>query len=135
MEKNVFNDSIKSFEDLKGKIAANESTSLFGACAEEYGATLDPVNAMAQSISEVINGRADCTLNYATSFADYMDKNPDVDVKVVAYLDAEPSSYIPVVKGNEKLVKAIDEALDKGLERGELKAISEKYYGIDVTAK
>lgn len=128
-------DSINSFEDLKGKTAANESTSTWGALAQEYGADLDPVNAMAQSISEVLNGRADCTLNYVTAFADYLKENPDADVKVAVYSDPEPSSYIPVVKGNERLVAAIDEALKEAAESGELAEVSNKYFGIDVTKK
>lgn len=126
-------DSINSFEDLAGKKAANESTSTWGATAESYGAELDPVNAMAQSISEVLNGRADCTLNYVTAFADYMKENPDAPVKVAVYSDPEPSSYIPVVKGNEKLVEAINKALKEAQESGELTEISMKYFGIDVT--
>ncbi len=126
-------DSINSFEDLAGKIAANESTSTWGAAAQEYGAELDPVNAMAQSISEVLNGRADCTLNYITAFADYMNENPDANVKIAVYSDPEPSSYIPVVKGNERLVEAINEALAAAKESGELSEISNKYFGIDVT--
>jgi ABC-type amino acid transport substrate-binding protein len=54
----------------------------------------------------------------------------------VAYADPEPSSYIPVVKGNPDLVGAIDSAIDKLRENGELKAVSEKYFnGVDVTRK
>lgn len=126
-------DTINSFEDLAGKTAANESTSTWGALAQEYGAELDPVNAMAQSISEVLNGRADCTLNYVTAFADYLKENPDADVKIAVYSDPEPSSYIPVVKGNDKLVAAINEALEQAQESGELSEVSDKYFGIDVT--
>ena len=129
------NTDINSFEDLKGKVAANESTSTWGATALEYGAELDPVNAMAQSISEVLNGRADCTLNYITAFADYMKEHPEEEGKVAATTDPEPSSYIPVKKGNERLVEAINKALDEAYESGELKAVSEKYFGIDVTAR
>lgn len=128
-------DSINSFEDLAGKIAANESTSTWGALALEYGAELDPVNAMAQSISEVLNGRADCTLNYVTAFADYQKENPDADVKIAVYSDPEPSSYIPVVQGNERLVAAINDALEQAQESGELAEVSNKYFGIDVTSE
>ncbi len=127
------NTDINSLEDLKGKIAANESTSLLGAMALEYGATLDAVNAMAQSISEVINGRADCTLNYLTSFASYMKENPDADVKIAFVLEAKPTSYIPVLKGNEDLVTAINDALAKALASGELAEISMKYFDVDIT--
>ncbi len=129
------NTDINSFEDLAGKIAANESTSTWGAAALDYGAELDPVNAMAQSISEVLNGRADCTLNYVTAFADYMKENPDAEVKIAAYSEPEPSSYIPVVKGNDRLLAAINDALAKAAADGELTEISMKYFGIDVTTE
>ncbi len=129
------NTDINSFEDLAGKIAANESTSTWGAAALDYGAELDPVNAMAQSISEVLNGRADCTLNYVTAFADYMKENPDAEVKIAAYSEPEPSSYIPVAKGNDRLVAAINDALAQAAANGELSEISMKYFGIDVTAE
>ncbi len=127
------NEDIKSIEDIKGKVAANESTSLLGAMAQEYGAELDAVNAMAQSVMEVVNGRADCTLNYVTSFVAYMKENPDVDVKIAVYLDKKPTAYIPVLKGETDLRDAINDALAKALASGELKAISEKYFDVDVT--
>lgn len=126
-------DDIKSFDDLKGKIAANESTSTWGALAQEKGATLDPVNAMAQSISEVLTGRADCTLNYTTAFGDYLKEHPEAEVKIAVMGDPEPSSYVPVKKGETRLLEAINDALKKAKESGELKAVSEKYFGVDTT--
>ena len=127
------NDTIHSLEDLNGKIAANESTSLLGEMAQQYGATLDAVNAMAQSISEVVNGRADCTLNYVTSFAAYMKENPDAPVKIAVLLEANPTAYIPVLKGETDLINAINDALKKASDSGELTAISMKYFDVDVT--
>lgn len=127
------NDTIHSIEDIKGKVAANERTSLLGKMAEEYGATLDPVSEMAQSITEVINGRADCTLNYLTSFETYMNAHPEAEVKIAAVLGAAPTAFIPVVKGNEDLVEAINDALKKAYDSGELSELSMKYLGKDVT--
>ncbi len=130
------NTDINSFEDLEGKTCANEATSLFGEMAEKYNASLDPVGAMAQSISEVLNGRADATLNYETSFNDYMKEHPEEDVKIAVYGDPEPSSYVPVLKGNTRLAEAIDKALEEMRQSGELKAISEKYFnGVDITSQ
>jgi cystine transport system substrate-binding protein len=125
--------SINSLADIRGKVAANEATSLLGEMAQANGATLDPVNAMAQSISEVVNGRADCTLNYVTSFAAYLKENPDSPVKIAVLLDAEPTAYIPVLKGEIDLINAINEALAKATASGELAEISMKYFGVDVT--
>ena len=127
-----YND-INSIDDLQGKVAGNESTSLLGSMALEHGATLDAVNAMAQSISEVINGRADCTLNYMTAFAAYMKENPDAPVKIAVLLESNPTSYIPVLKGETDLVNAINDALQKASESGELTEVSMKYFDVDVT--
>ena len=128
------NTDITSFEDLEGHIAANEVSSIFGQMAEEYGAELHAVSAMADSISEVLDGRADCTLNYETAFNDYMKEHPETDVKIVAYAEPEASSYIPVLKGNEDLLQALNEALDAAQASGELSEISKKYFnGIDLT--
>jgi cystine transport system substrate-binding protein len=127
-------DSISSFDDLEGKTVANESTSLWGERALSYGANLDPVNAMAQSISEVLFERADATLNAETAFADYMSKHPDENVKIAALSDDAVSvSYIPMVKGNEKLTEAVNAALECARESGELSEVSEKYFHVDVT--
>ena len=128
------NTDINSLEDLEGKVAANEATSLLGELALQYGATLDAVNAMAQSVTEVVNGRADCTLNYVTSLSAYMKMNPDAPVKI-AYInnDGRPTSYIPALKGNQDLIDEINAALKQAQESGELAAISEKYFDTDVT--
>lgn len=128
------NTDITSFEDLEGHIAANEVSSIFGQMAEEYGAELHAVSAMADSISEVLDGRADCTLNYETAFNDYMKEHPETDVKIVAYAEPEASSFIPVLKGNEDLLQALNEALDAAQASGELSEISKKYFnGLDLT--
>ena len=74
-------------------------------------------------------------MNYDMAFHDYRKDNPDDKVKFALYSDSEPSSYIPVVKGNEKLVEAINQALKEAQKSGELSAISEKYFGVDVTQK
>lgn len=131
------NTDINSFEDLKGHTAANEASSLFGQMAEDYGADLLAVDKMSDSISSVLDGRADCTLNYETAFNDYMKEHPETDVKIVAYADPEPSSYVPVLKGPESdtLVAAINDALEQARRSGELAEISKKYFnGLDITA-
>ena len=51
-------------------------------------------------------------LNAETAFYDYMNKHPDTPVRIVASTDATTSSQIPVPKGNERLVAAINEALE-----------------------
>ena len=127
------NTDITSFDDLAGKRAAQNLTSSWGQEAERYGATLVSVDAVAQGIELILSGRADCMLNAETAFYDYLNKHPDAAVKIVAKTDTTTSSCIPVPKGNERLVEAIDQALDEMRESGELAALSEQYFGADVT--
>ena len=129
------NDEINGLEDISGKIAANNPTSTIGLFAEEYGAEFDDVEEMAQSISEVLNGRADLTLNTVVSFADYLKQHPENEdlVKIITVTDPEPNAYIPVVKGNDKLVEAINEALEQAKEDGTLSALALKYFDVDTT--
>lgn len=129
------NEEIKSFEDLEGKKAAQNLTSSWGKMAEQYGAELVGVDAVAQTVDLLTTGRADATLNVETAFSDYMQKNPDADVKVVAWTEEASSSLVPVKKGNDDLLKAINEAIDELRASGELKELSEKYFGMDVTSQ
>lgn len=76
------NDEINSLEDVKGKVAANNPTSTIGALAESSGCTLDDVGEMAQSIGEVMNGRADVTFNTIASYTDYLNQYPENADKV-----------------------------------------------------
>lgn len=129
------NTDITGFDDLAGKRAAQNLTSSWGQQAEAYGAELVSVDAVAQGIELILSGRADCMLNAETAFYDYLNKHPDAAVKIVAETDTTTSSSIPVPKGNERLVAAINEALDEMRASGELAALSEQYFGADVTSE
>ena len=129
------NDEVNTLEDVKGKIAANDPTSSIGKYAEDNGATLDEVGEAAQAVSEVKNGRADLSFGTTVGFSDYLKQHPeDEDVlKVVVTSDPEPNAYVPVVKGNEELVKVINEALEQAREDGTLSELALKYFDIDTT--
>ena len=129
------NDAINGLEDIAGKTASNDPTSTIGQFAQDNGAVLDPVGEMAQSISEVLNGRADLTVNTTVAFADYLKQHPENEekVKIIIVSDPAPSGYVPVLKGNGRLVAAINEALQKAREDGTLSELSLKYFGVDIT--
>lgn len=129
------NTDITGFDDLEGKRAAQNLTSSWGQEAESYGAELVSVDAVAQGIELILSGRADCMLNAETAFYDYRNKHPDAPVKIVATTDTTTSSQIPVPKGNEQLVAAINGALDDMRSSGELARLSEQYFGADVTSE
>jgi L-cystine transport system substrate-binding protein len=126
-------DSIKSFEDLKGKKSAQSLTSNFGALATAAGAELVGTNGFDESIQLVLTRRADATINDSLSFLDFKKHKPDAPVKIVAeQADAEASGII-VRKGQPDLVAAIDKALDDIKAEGTYQKIADKYFGQDVS--
>ena len=129
------NDSIKSFEDLKGKKSAQTVTSNWAATAESYGAEIVGTDGFNQSIELVLAGRADATLNDDVTFYDYKNTKPDVQVKIVANSNEVNVSGVMIRKGNEEFKAAVDKALDDLRAEGKLKEISEKYFGVDVSTE
>lgn len=129
------NNDIKSFTDLVGKKAAQTVTSNYGEMATKSGAEIVASNDLAASISLVIDGRADATINDILSFFDYMNQNPDTNIKIVATDPDAAESAAIFSKGNPKFQEAVNKALADLKADGTLKKISEKYFGtgIDVT--
>ncbi|MBO3761106.1 amino acid ABC transporter substrate-binding protein [Ciceribacter sp. L1K22] len=127
------NEDIKGFEDLNGKKAAQSLTSNFGKLAEEASAELVGTDGFDQSIQLVLTGRADATINDSLSFLDFKKQKPDAPVKVVAEKADADYSGIIVRKGDAELVAAINEALAAIKADGTYEAISQKYFGADVS--
>ena len=126
-------EEIKSFEDLKGKKAAQSLTSNYGKLAEKSGAELVATDGFDQSIQLVLTRRADATINDSLSFYDFKKQKPDAPVKIAAeQADAEHSGII-VRKGDPELVEAINKALAEIRADGTYDKISQKYFGQDVS--
>ena len=127
------NEEIKTVDDLKGKKTANSASSTYAALAEEYGATLVPVDTLGETMDMLVQGRVDATLNAQVSIADYLREHPDAKIKTVQVLAGDPVAY-PVAKdGTESLVEAINEILEAARQDGTLAEISIKYFGVDTT--
>ena len=127
------NDEIAGFDDLDGKRAAQSLTSNYGRIAEEAGASLVGTDGFDQSIQLVLTGRADATINDNLSYLDFKKQKPDAPVKVVATQEEAAASGIIVQKGNPELVAEIDRALEAMKADGTYAAISDKYFGEDVS--
>lgn len=126
-------DAIRSFADLKGKRAAQSLTSNYGKLAEASGATLVGTDGFDQSIQLVLTGRADATINDNLSFLDFKKQKPNAPVKIAATQDEAAASGIIVQKNNPDLVAAINKALAEMKADGTYDAISQKYFGADVS--
>ncbi|WP_061933343.1 amino acid ABC transporter substrate-binding protein [Aureimonas sp. AU22] len=127
------NEAIKGFGDLKGKRAAQSLTSNYGRLAEEAGATLVGTDGFDQSVQLVLTGRADATINDNLSFLDFKKQKPDAPVVVVATQGEAAASGIIVQKDNPDLVAAINKALGEMKADGTYEAISQRYFGADVS--
>ena len=130
------NEDIHSFEDLDGKTTANSISSTYMTLAESYGAKATGVDSLDQTFELVLNGRVDATLNAELSYDDYMKVHPDAPLKVVALTDDASLVAIPMQKGDKtkSLREAINAAIEKLRDSGELQAVSEKYFGKDISS-
>ncbi|MCR4671626.1 MAG: transporter substrate-binding domain-containing protein [Lachnospiraceae bacterium] len=129
------NDEISSFEDLKGKTTANSISSTYMTLAESYGATAEGVSTLNETMQLVISGRVDATLNAEVSFYDFLAEQPDAEVKIAAIHDEVTNVCIPMTKGevSADLLAAVNQALQDMRDDGTLSALSEQFFGGDIT--
>lgn len=129
------NEEIKSFDDLKGKKTVNSIGSTYMELAESYGASAAGVSTLNDTIQNVIDGRADATLNADVSIYDYLNQQPDANIKIVATTEDARHVAIPIRKGDEtaSFEKAVNAAIEELKADGTLAELSEKYFGSDVT--
>ncbi len=129
------NEEIKSFDDLKGKKTVNSIGSTYMELAESYGASAAGVSTLNDTIQNVIDGRADATLNADVSIYDYLNQQPDANIKIVATTEDASHVAIPIRKGDEtaSFEKAVNAAIEELKADGTLAELSEKYFGSDVT--
>lgn len=131
------NEDITSFEDLKGKTTANSLASTYMELAESYGATVQGIDTLEETIQLLTAGRIDATLNADVSFYDYLNVHPDADFKLVAQTEDASHVAIPLRKGDASatLLEAINTAIEELRADGTLKELGEKYFGQDISAE
>ncbi len=129
------NTEIKGFSDLKGKTTANSIGSTYMEIGESFGADVKGVDTLAETMSMVINGQVDATINASTSVQDYLVTTGETRLNVVAQMDEATAYAIPLVKGadNDSLRSAINDALKQMRENGKLAELSKKYFGADLS--
>ena len=130
------NTDIASFEDLKGKTTANSLASTYMELAESYGATVQGIDTLEETIQLLTAGRIDATLNADVSFYDYLNVHPDADFKLVAQTAEASHVAIPVLKSEDTAyLDALNTAIDALRADGTLKTLSEKYFGQDISSE
>ena len=130
-------ETVNSVEDLKGKTTANSLASTYMELAESYGATVQGIDTLEETIQLLTAGRIDATLNADVSFYDYLNVHPDADFKLVAQTEDASHVAIPLRKGDASatLLDAINTAIEELRADGTLKELSEKYFGQDISSE
>ena len=130
------NEDIKSFEDLAGKTTANSLASTYMELAESYGATVQGIDTLEETIQLLTAGRIDATLNANVSFYDYLNVHPDADFKLVAQTEDASHVAIPIVKSDDSsFLDALNSAIDELRADGTIKELGEKYFGQDISSE
>ena len=130
------NEDITSFEDLAGKTTANSLASTYMELAESYGATVQGIDTLEETIQLLTAGRIDATLNADVSFYDYLNVHPDADFKLVAQTEEASHVAIPVLKSDDtSFLDALNSAIEALRADGTLKELSEKYFGQDISSE
>jgi len=127
------NDEITTYEDLDGKQTANTISSTYAEVAESYGATVTGVDDLNQTFELLMSGRIDATLNAEVTYYDYMKAHPDEPIKIACLSEEATNVAIPMRKGEEDFVNAVNEALKAISDSGKLTELSEKYFGVDIS--
>lgn len=123
---------ISAVKDLKGRKAANARGSTYAQRSEAAGALMEYVDGMEEALQMLQEGRVDATINSKDSLDKYMEEHPDANIRLAQIMLGE-KVVIPAQKGSDTLVAAINDILAKLKEDGTLKALSEKYFGTDLT--
>ncbi len=129
------NTEINSFDDLSGKTTANSIGSTYEILAQDYGATVQGVDTLDETMQMILSGRADATLNASVSVADYLSQHPDANIRIAAETEEANHVAVPMPKGNQAMLDAVNKAILDLHESGKLSELSMKYFGMDITKK
>jgi cystine transport system permease protein len=118
--------SIKSLDDLKGKVAAENATSNWSDIARKAGARVEAVEGFTQAIKLLNQGRVDVVVNDSIAVYAYLAETGDKTVKIAGNVGEKSEQGFAARKGSG-LLPDLNKALDELRADGTLADISQKY--------
>lgn len=123
-------DSYQSLEDLRDKEIAVSRGSTFAGMIEGVTDNIMLLDSDVTALEALSKGKHDAVVTDYITGKEAIGAGMEIEGRDVL---EQSEQGIAVAKGNEKLNEKINEALEKLREDGTLKAISEKYFGEDIT--
>jgi ABC-type amino acid transport substrate-binding protein len=118
--------SVKSLDDIKGKVAGETATSNWAQVARDHGASVEAVEGFTQAIKLLNQGRVDVVINDSIAVYAYLAETGDTSVKI-ATTTGEKSEQGFAARKNSGLLPDLNKAIDELRSDGTLATISEKY--------
>lgn len=127
---------LETLEDLDGKRAAQSINTSTGVVAESLGATIVPIETVAEAVDLVVQQRADFYLADKTGTLHFLEKQPDKPVHLLEEEMAIPHEIGGVLlKGEDALTEALNESIHENTEDGTLSEIYLDYLGRDISVE
>ncbi|MCA0156544.1 ABC transporter substrate-binding protein/permease [Tsukamurella sp. M9C] len=126
-------DAVKSLDDIRGRLAAQSSTSSWSGVAEKAGARIEPVAGFTEAATLLAQGRVDVVVNDTGVIRNYLAVNHTAPVKIAAETPDKSESVFAARKGSG-LMPAINRGLAEIRADGTAERISQKYFGADSAA-
>ena len=128
------NDTLKSWDDLKGAKVATSKASTTGEIYAEAGAEIVLIEGVDQAAQTVLSGRADFCNFDPTTLNDYLVEHPDAELKVAFMVPGLSEDYaIPILKGQTEFYEAVNQAVQELRSEGVLEQLSQQYLRGDYT--
>ncbi len=129
-------DSIKTLDDIAGKVAAGSATSNWAEVARDAGAKLETVDQFAQAAELLVQGRVDVIVNDNIAVLDYLARTGNDEIKIAGDAGAEVSEQALVFRQDDTaLAEQATAALQRLRSDGRLADISDEYFGADISVE
>lgn len=128
-------DDITKLSDLKGRTAAQSTTSNFAKTAKDAGARIEPVDGLAQAAKLLEQGRVDVAVNDNIAVLDYLATSGSKKIKIAGQAGEETQQALTFRKADRERLAEANRAIEQLRADGTLKRISESYFKADVSVE